>query len=178
MCLEYIPCSDGDTEKIKEHITTVHCAECNVEKLAEMCGEAEEREEREGWSLDDIIEEEKDRREAAERRRTEAGGLIGVLRRQLGKTHSPSDSDARSNADAENVESNCFLCQRKFHLNSNVYNKHLEEKHMMIFGLKEIRDCGEEDEMQMQPEQAVRHFNMNPMALKLLVIHSNAHVVG
>ena len=74
MCLEYIPCSGGDTEKIKEHITTVHCAECNVEKLTEMCGEAEEREEKEGCSF----EEEKERREAAEKRRAESGGLMGM----------------------------------------------------------------------------------------------------
>ena len=89
MCLEYIPCSNGDKEKINEHIITVHCAECHVEKLAEMCGEAEEREEREGWSLDDIIEEERERREAAEKRRAESGGLMGMLRRLLGKTDSP-----------------------------------------------------------------------------------------
>ena len=43
MCLEYIPSSDGDTKKLLEHITTVHCAECHVEKLAEMCGEEEAR---------------------------------------------------------------------------------------------------------------------------------------
>ena len=183
MCLEYISCSDGDTEKIKEHITTVHCAECNVETLVEMCGEAEEREEREGWSFNDIIEEEIERREAKEKRRAESGGLMGVLIRQLGKTHSPSDSDAGSTSDPEIVESNCYLCQKKFNLNSNVYNKHLEKKHLMIFGLKEIRECGEEDgkqelTLQMQPELAVRHYSMNPMALKLLVMHSNAQVVG
>ena len=143
MCLEYIPCSDGDTEKIKEHITTVHCAECNMEKLAEMCGEAEEREEREGWSLNDIIEEERERREAAEKRRAESGGLMGMLRRQLGKTDCP-DSDPGNNTDFENVD--CILCKEKFDLNTNVYNKHLEEKHMVIFGLKEIRKCGEEEE--------------------------------
>ena len=145
MCLENIPCCDGDTEKIKEHITTVHCAECNVEKLAELCREEEEREEREGWSLDDIIEEERERREAAEKMRAESGGLMGILRRQLGKTEY-RDSDAGSNADPENVGSNCFLCKEKFYLDSNVYNKHLEEKHMVIFGLKEIREYGEEEE--------------------------------
>ena len=145
MCLEYIPSSDGDTEKIKHHITTVHCAECNVEKLAEMCGEAEEREEKEGWSLDDIIEEERERREAAEKRRAESGGLMGMLRRQLGKTDY-QDSDGGSNADPENVESDCFMCKENLYLDSNVYNKHLEEKHTVIFGLKEIREYGEEEE--------------------------------
>ena len=139
MCLEYIPYSVDDTEKIKEHITTVHCAECHVEKLVKMCGEAEEKEEREGWSFDDIIEEERERREAAEKRRAESGGLLGILRRKFGKPDCP-ESNAGSNADPENVESNCFLCQEKFDLNSHVYNKHLETKHMVIFGLKEIRE--------------------------------------
>ena len=139
MCLEYIPCSDGVIEKIKEHITTVHCAECHVEDLAEICGEVEEREEREGWSLADIIKEERDRREAADKRRAEAGGMMGMLRRQLGKSDRP-DSGAESNANSENVESDCFLCREKFNLNSNMYNynSHLEKKHMIIFGLKNI----------------------------------------
>ena len=147
MCLEYIPCSDGDTEMVRGHITTVHCAECHVEKLAEMWGEAGGREEREGWNLDDIIEEERERRKAAEKRRAESGGLMGMLRRQLGKTENP-DSDAGSNADSENVtlKSACFLCKENFHLNSDVYNKHLEDKHNVIFGLEDIRECGEEEE--------------------------------
>ena len=133
MCLEYISSSDDDTEKIKEHITTVHCAECNVKKLVEMCREAEEREEIEGWSLDDIIEKERERREAMEKRRLEsrAEQLIKMF---------------RCNSDPVNVESDCFLCNEKFYLNSNVYCKHLEKKHMTLFGLKEIRECGGEEE--------------------------------
>ena len=143
MCLEYISCSDGDTEKIKEHITTVHCAECHVEKLVEMCGVAEEREEREGWSLDDIIEEEKERREVLERRKAVSGGLMGMLKRHLGKADY-TDSDAGSNVDPEKIY--CFICKEKSFLNSDVYYAHLEKKHTVIFGLKEIRECGEEEE--------------------------------
>ena len=178
MCLEHIPCSNDDTDKLKEHITTVHCAECHVDTLAEMCGEAEEREEREGWSLEDIIEEERDRRGATEKIRAESGGLVGMLRRQLGKTECP-DNDGGCNADPENVESNCFLC-KTFFLKSNVYNKHLEEKHMVIFGLKEIRESGEKDEKQkliaqLQPEQAVTRYNMNPRVFAILVMHSKPH---
>ena len=145
MCLEYILCSDGDTDMIMKHITKVHCAECHLEELAEMCSKEEDREEREGWSLEDIIEEEKERREAAEKRRTEVGGLMGMLRRQHGKSDRP-DSAGGSIAEPENVESDCFLCQEKLFLNSNMYNKHLEKKHMTIFGLKEIRECGQEEE--------------------------------
>ena len=143
MCLNNIPCYVGDTEKVKEHLTSVHCAECNVENLTEMCREAEEKEEREGWSVDDIIEEERERREVAEKRRAEYGGLIRMLKRQVFKIECP-ESDAGSTADPENVERKCFLCQEKFHLNS-VYNKHLEKKHMMIFGTKDIRECRKED---------------------------------
>ena len=163
MCLEYVPCSVGDTEKIKHHITTVHCAECNVEKLAEMCGEAEEREEKEGWSLDDIIEKERERREAMEKRRLEsrAEQLIKMF---------------RCNSDPVNVESDCFLCKE----NSNMYNMHLEKKHMIIFGLKEIREYGEEVEKQeltklVQPKLERIQYNMNPMAMKILVMHSKPH---
>ena len=145
MCLENIPCSDGGSEKIEEHITRVHYAECHVEKLVKMCEEAEEREEREGWSFNDIIEEEIERREAKEKRRAESGGLMGMLRRQLSKSNC-QDSDACSTADPENVDKDCFLCKEQFYLNSNVYTKHLEKKHMVIFGLKEIREYGEEEE--------------------------------
>jgi len=145
MCLENILFCNGDTEKIKEHFITVHCAEYQVETLVEMCEEAEEREEREGWSLDDIIEEEKERREAAEKRRAESGGLMGMLRRQLGKADFP-DSDARNNADFEKYDRDCFMCNEKLYLNRKVYKKHLEKKHMVIFGFEQIRECGEEEE--------------------------------
>ena len=145
MCLENISCCDGDIEMVNKHITTVHCAECNLETLVEMCGEAEEREEREGWSLNDIIEEEKERRDSAEKMRAESGGLMGMLRRQFSKSNC-QDSDACSTADPENVDKDCFLCKEQFYLNSNVYNKHLEKKHMIIFGLEDIRECGEEEE--------------------------------
>ena len=181
MCLEYVPCSDGDTEKIKEPITTVHCAECHVEKLVKMCGEAEEREEREGWSFDDIIKEASERREAAEKRRAETG-IIGLFKRNslLRRKIRCSDSETRSNADSENFERNCFLCNEKFYFDSNLYIKHLEEKHMIIFGLKEIRKCGYEDGKQeliaqMKPKQAVSLYN--PMVLRILVMHSKPHVL-
>ena len=103
---------------------------------------------------------------------------MGMLRRRFGKYDGPVSS-AGSNADSENVESNCFLCQEKFDLNSDVYKQHLEKKHMVIFGLKEIRECGEEDEKkeqipELQPKQAVPHYNMNPLAFKILVMHSKS----
>ena len=127
-------------DKLKKHMTEVHSASCPMETLAAMCTEAEEKEEREGWSLDDIIEEEIERREAEEKRRAESGGLMGILRRQHGKNDCP-DSDPGNNTDFENVD--CILCKEKFDPNTN---KHFEKKHMVIFGLREIRKCGEEEE--------------------------------
>ena len=129
MCLEYISCSGGDTEKMKEHITTIHCAKYHVEKLAGMCGEAEEREEREGWSLDDIIEEEKERREEVEKRRAESGGLMGMLRGKFGKTDY-TDSDAASK------KKSIIMCR------TNTFKN--RKAHINICGLSEIRECGEE----------------------------------
>ena len=148
MCLEHIPCSNDDTDKLKEHITTVHCAECHVEELVELCSKVEKREEGEEWSLEDIIEEERQRREAAEKKRAETGGLIGMLRRQLGKSNYPDGDVLRSDGNPKNFEIDCFLCQEKFFLDTDVYNKHLEKKHMITFGLKEIRiiECEEEEE--------------------------------
>ena len=68
------------------------------------------------------------------------------------------------------------MCNEKFNLNIDAYNKH-----MVIFGLKEIRECGEEDEKQKlmsqtQPKNALTHFNLNPIAIKILVMHSKPHV--
>ena len=160
MCLELTPFISNEVKnKFKKHMTKAHSATCPLEKLAEMCAEAEKKEEREGLNLNDIIEEERERREAAEKRRAESGGLMGMLRRKLRKNVCP-ESDASSNADPENLQSDCFLCKEKYYLNSNVYNKHLGERHLMIFGLKEIRECGEEDEKQKlipQPERPVPH---------------------
>ena len=63
-----------------------------------------------------------------------------------------------------------------------MYNKHLEKKHMVIFGLKEIRESVDEDGMQkqiplMQPMQAITQYNMNPMVFKIFVMHSKPHIV-
>ena len=44
-----------------------------------MCREAEEREEREGWSLDDILKEERNRKEAEEKKRAESVGWMKVF---------------------------------------------------------------------------------------------------
>ena len=101
-----------------------------------------------------------------------------MLRRHISKTDCP-DSDTESNADPEDVESDCFLCKEKSYLDRNVYNKHLEKKHSVIFGLQEIRKCGEEDEKkklipQMQPEASGTHYN--PIALKIMVMHSKPNV--
>ena len=77
MCLELIPFNSDETiNKFQEHMTQAHSATCSMKKLAEMCAEAEEKEEREGLNLNDIIKEERERQEAAMKRRSESGGLL------------------------------------------------------------------------------------------------------
>ena len=61
--MERIPCSDDDIE-LKLHLFQVHFAKVHLKELVKMCKKAEEEEQREGWSLDDILEEERDRRES------------------------------------------------------------------------------------------------------------------
>ena len=54
---------------------------------------------------------------------------------------------------------------------------------MIIFGLKEIRRYGEEAEEQKvvpqmlsEHQAVVTHYNMNPMVMKILVMHSKPSV--
>ena len=62
MCLQLTPLNSNEVKnKLKKHMTKAHSATCAMEKLAEMCAEAEEKEEREGLNLNDIIEEEGER---------------------------------------------------------------------------------------------------------------------
>ena len=133
-CLERIQDSHDDIE-LKLHLFKVHSVKVNLKELVEMCTEAEEREEREGWSLDDILKEEKDRREADARKRAESGGWMVELLRW--KNRKPECLD--SNAEAETSEVNCFLCLEKVIVKSCEYNNHLEKQHGIIFGVKDIK---------------------------------------
>ena len=47
MCLERIPCSDGEMEDVKKHWKNTHFVKDNFYQLVEMCAEAEERKKRE-----------------------------------------------------------------------------------------------------------------------------------
>ena len=134
ICLAKIPCSDGNMEEVKQHLINVHSAKDHLEELVEMCTEAEEKEEREGWSIDDILEEERDRREAQERKRAESGGWMG-------KKKMPECLD--NNEEEENNEVGCFLCQEKLNVKSCEYSEHLEKQHGVIFGVKEIMKEGD-----------------------------------
>ena len=102
MCLERIPCSDDEIE-VKMHMTTEHSAKINLRRLVEICTEVEEREEREGWSIDDIFIEERDRRESETRKRAESGRMW-MLRRKM--TTEILDNNI-------SVQVECFLCQEK-----------------------------------------------------------------
>ena len=132
ICLERIQDSDDDIE-LKLHLFKVHSVKVNLKELVEMCTEAEEREEREGWSLDDILEEERDRREAEAREIVKSGGWMGIFWWEK-KTPECLDNDT------EAYEVDCFLCQDQ--LKSCEYNKHLEKQHVVIFGVKDIEKAG------------------------------------
>ena len=133
ICLERVTCSDDDIE-LKLHLFKVHSAKVHLKELVEMCTEAEDKEEREGWNIDDILEEERDRREAQERKREESGGLMVMFRKK--RIHC-----LENNEEAEINEVDCFLCQEIVKV--CVYNKHLEKQHGVIFGVKEIKKAGE-----------------------------------
>ena len=138
ICLERLPCSDDDIE-LKLHLFKFHFVKVHLKELVEMCAEAEEREEREGWSFDDILEEERDRREVEARKRAESGGWMGIFCRNK---RTPECLD--NNTKAETNEVDCFLCQEI--VKSCEYDKHLEKHHRVIFGLKEIKKAGEMNE--------------------------------
>ena len=103
-----------------------------------MCTEAEEKEEREGWSINDILEEERDRKEAEERERAESGGWMVMFRKKKSTSEFLENSE-----EEENDEVDCFLCQEKLIVKSFEYNEHLEKQHGVIFGVKEIMKAGE-----------------------------------
>ena len=133
ICLERIPCSDDDIE-LKLHLFKCHSAKVHLKELVQMCKEAEEEEERKGWSMDDILEEERDRREAQERNRAESGGLMVLFR----KKKIPECNDAEE----EYNDVDCFLCQEKLIVKNCEYYKHLERQHGVIFGVKNIMKVG------------------------------------
>ena len=133
ICLERIPCSNDDIE-LKLHLFNFHSAKVHLKELIEMCTRAEEKEKREGWSIDDILEELRDRREAQERKRAESKGWMVMFRKK--KMSECLDN----NEEAEIKEVDCFLCQEI--VNSSEYNKHLEKQHGVIFGVKEIMKEG------------------------------------
>ena len=135
-CLKRIPCSDDDIE-LKLHLFNFHSANVHLKDLVEMCTEAEEKEKREGWNIDDILEEERDRREAQERKRAESEGFMVLFR----KKKMPECLD--NNEEAEIKEVDCFLCQEKLIVKSCEYREHLEKQHGVLFGVKEIMKAGE-----------------------------------
>ena len=128
ICLERIQDSYDDVQ-LKLHLFKVHSVKFHLKELVEMCTEAEKREVREGWSLDDILEEERVRREAEARERAESGGWMELL---WGK----KSTECLDNNTAA-IEEVCFLCQKQ--LQSCEYKKHLEKQHRIIFGVKDIK---------------------------------------
>ena len=130
ICLERIPCSDDEIE-LKVHLLKIHSANVHYKELVEMCTEAEEREERKGWSsINDILVEEMERKEAEERKRAESGGCMAMFRKK--KMYDHLDN---------NDEIDCLLCQE--YVQSCEYDKHLEKLHGVIFCVKEIKKARE-----------------------------------
>ena len=144
ICLERMPCSDDDIE-LKLHLYKVHSAKVHLKELVDMCTEAEEREEREGWSIDDILEEVRDRKEAEERQRAGSGGWMVMFWKKK-ETSVCLDN----NKEAENNEVDCFLCQMI--VDDCEYKKHLEKQHGVIFGMKEIMGVGEKSPYNEEPD--------------------------
>ena len=121
ICLERISCSDDDIE-LKLHLFKVHSVNVNLKELVEMCTEAEEREEREGWSLNEILEEERVRRdtEARTRKKVASGGW---MKRFCIRTPESLDLDNNAEAGREGLGSDsvgseaCF--RGEFQMGSN-----------------------------------------------------------
>ena len=70
MCFERIPCSDDDID-FKQHLTKVHSSVVHLKELVKMSKEVGEKEVRKDWSLENIIEEENDRKETKTRKKDE-----------------------------------------------------------------------------------------------------------
>ena len=148
ICLERIPFSDDDIE-LKLHLFKVHSVKFHLKELVWMCREAELREQREGWNIDEIFEEERDRRKAEGRTRAESGGWKVLFRKN-------TIPECLDNEEAENIEVDCFLCKEKLNVKSLGYEKHLEKQHGVIFSVKEIMKAGEKYQS-FQPNEETDH---------------------
>ena len=140
MCLEKIVSAEAgadtvdDDRELKLHLFSVHSVKIHMEELVQFCADAEKREEREGWRIDDILEEEGKRFDARERS-AESGGWLLRKKKQIG------------------AEIDCFLCQEKLTVKSCEYDKHLEKYHDVMFGLSEIKKAEEKDEILQSKEE-------------------------
>ena len=116
-------CGDEvDSDKFKKHMTKIHSATCSMENLTQLCKDEEERLEREGWSVDDIILEEAERREAE---KMTSGGQE-VTQPELGTQVSILT---------------CFLCQGAWTGdNKDDLQRHLEKDHKAIFKITELME--------------------------------------
>ena len=122
MCLESVPYSKEAKDEFQKHMTTVHFSDCPIEHLFSMCQEIEERQGREGFGFDDIIKEEKERREPENKRKVlEIRDTVSGIK--------------------------CFLCKEKWStISKHEFKKHLERYHRVIFGSNEIMKKGNEIE--------------------------------
>ena len=121
MCLERTA-TNSEKNKFKKHMTKIHSATCSMENLTQLCKDEEERLEREGWSVDDIILEEAERREAEKK----ASGGQEVTQTELG---------------TQDIILTCFLCQGAWTGdNKDDLQRHLEKDHKAIFKISELME--------------------------------------
>ena len=120
MCLKRTA-TNSKKNKFKKHMTKIHSATCSMENLTQLCKDEEERLEREGWSVDDIIMEEAERREAEKK----TGGQE-VTQPELG---------------TQDIILTCFLCQGAWTgVNKDDLQRHLEKDHKAIFKITELME--------------------------------------
>ena len=103
-------------------MTKIHSATCSMENLTQLCKDEEERLEREGWSVDDIILEEAERREAE--KKTPGGQEV-----------------TQPDQGTQDIILTCFLCQGAWTGdNKDDLQRHLEKDHKAIFKISELME--------------------------------------
>ena len=137
-----------EVSSFQKHMTKAHFTTCAKEKLAEMCTEAEQREEREGLNLNDIIEEERERQE---KRKAKSEGLLGMFRRKQEITEPELEIQ-------DTIPLECFLCQGAWTgATKDDLGRHLEKDHKVIFGIKLIIELSWNQIDEAEPTETMDH---------------------
>ena len=118
MCLMRVP-----KTKFKKHMSKFHAASCQMDKLDEMCREAEERQATEALNFDEIIEEEK----------YGMGTAWEMFRK-------------KQESEQGHISYKCFLCQGNWTgTNKEDLKEHLEDAHKVVFKIEELVELSAEE---------------------------------